>query len=106
MGDGRVLVGVEDGGRRGEHRGDRDVLLVVRDLRPKVSRDDGEWPNGVEESKRVFTGNDGRKFAILFVLIFGIFSVRNLLGDQLRRQVEISDANPSRDDVRRLVGDD
>ena len=46
------------------------------------------------------------KFTILFVLIFGIFSVRNLLGINYWRQVEISDANPSRDDVRRLVGDD
>ena len=90
----------------GEHRRDGDVLLVVCDLRPEVGRDDGERTNGVEKSERVFTRDDGGEFAVLFVLIVGVFSARNLLGGELRRQVEVSDANPSLDDVCRLVRDD
>ena len=79
---------------------------MVCDLRPEVGRDDGERTNGVEKSERVFTRDDGGEFAVLFVLIVGLFSAWNLLGGELRRQVEVSDANPSRDDVCRLVRDD
>ena len=53
---------------------------MVRDLRPLVSWDDRELANGVEESEWVFTWDDGREFALLFVLIDCIFTFRYRVG--------------------------